>query len=74
MNVGGDQVTAGGDIVVAVDGQPVSTEGELRAYVENTKHPGDGITLTVLRNGQRQDVPVTLSERPAQQQQQQPGR
>jgi len=65
-NLGGETIVVGGDIIVAVDGQTVATGGDLRGYVENTKHPGDSATITVLRNGQRQDLSVVLSERPAQ--------
>jgi S1-C subfamily serine protease len=67
-NIGGELIPAGGDIIVAIDGQPVSAGGDLRAYIENNKHPGESVVVTVVRNGQRQDVSVTLSERPAQQQ------
>jgi S1-C subfamily serine protease len=73
VSIGGDTIQAGGDIIVAVDGQPVTTGGDLRGYIENTKHPGDSVRITVLRNGQRSDVTVTLSERPQQQQTPQPG-
>ncbi|MBV9359661.1 MAG: trypsin-like peptidase domain-containing protein [Chloroflexi bacterium] len=66
IQAGGQSIPAGGDIVVAVDGRSVGTPGQLRSYVENNKRPGDTVTLTVLRNGQRQDVPVTLGERPPQ--------
>jgi 2-alkenal reductase len=62
--INGEQSPAGGDIIVAVDGRPVTTAGELRAYIENSKHPGDTVVVTVVRNGQRLDVPVTLGERP----------
>jgi S1-C subfamily serine protease len=54
-------------VIVAVDGRPVAATGELRATVENSKHPGDTATVTVLRGGQRQDVPVRLSQRPSDQ-------
>jgi S1-C subfamily serine protease len=67
VQLGNDVILTGGDIIVAIDGQPVATGGDLRGYIENTKHPGDTATLTVLRSGQRQDVQVTLSERPPQQ-------
>jgi 2-alkenal reductase len=67
VTVGGSQIVVGGDIIVAIDGQTVATGGDLRGYIENTKHPGDTAVITVLRNGQRQDITVTLSERPAQQ-------
>jgi S1-C subfamily serine protease len=62
--INGEQIPAGGDIIVAVDGQPVTTAGELRAYIENNRHPGDTVTVTIIRGGQRQDVQVTLGERP----------
>jgi S1-C subfamily serine protease len=62
--INGEQIPAGGDIIVALDGHPVTTAGELRAYIENNKHPGDGVTVTGIRNGMRMDVPVTLGERP----------
>ncbi len=65
--IGGMPIRVGGDIIVAIDSRPVATAGELRGYVENNKHPGDTVTLTVLRGGQRQDVPVTLSTRPSDQ-------
>jgi S1-C subfamily serine protease len=70
VQVGNQVIATGGDIIVAIDGQPVATGGDLRGYIENTKHPGDTATVTVLRNGQRQDIQVTLSERPPTQQQQ----
>jgi S1-C subfamily serine protease len=64
VQAGGQQIAVGGDIVVGIDGRPVGTPGELRGYIENSKRPGDSVTVTVLRNGQRLDVPVTLDERP----------
>ena len=70
VQIGGQTILAGGDIIVAIDGQPVATGGDLRGYIENNKHPGDTATVTVLRNGQRQDIQVTLTERPPTQSQQ----
>ena len=72
--VGNQTIVTGGDLIVAVDGQPVTTSGELRGWIENAKHPGDTTVVTVLRNGDRQDFSVTLSERPAQTTQTPPGR
>jgi S1-C subfamily serine protease len=75
VTVGSATIVVGGDIIVAIDGQPVATGGDLRGWIENQKHPGDTTTLTVLRNGQRQDFTVTLTERPADPTtQNQPGR
>jgi S1-C subfamily serine protease len=66
VTLGGAPLRAGGDIVIAVDGRRITSGGELRAYVENNKRPGDAVALTVLRDGQRRDVRVMLSERPSE--------
>jgi S1-C subfamily serine protease len=68
VNLAGEAIVTGGDIIVAIDGQSVTTGGDLRGWIENTKHPGDISTVTVLRDGERQDFQVTLTERPAQNQ------
>ncbi len=49
------------DVIVAVDGQPVERADDLLAILESKK-PGDRVTVTVLRDGRRKDVPVTLDE------------
>ena len=69
VQLGNQTIMVGGDLVVAIDGQPVATGGDLRGWIEDNKHPGDTTTVTVLRNGQRQDLTVTLSERPPTQSQ-----
>lgn len=50
-----------GDIVLALNGSPITDSGDLvsRLY---TAHPGDVITMTILRNGVQSDVPVTLQQ------------
>jgi serine protease Do len=50
-----------GDIVLALNGSPIKDSGDLvsRLY---TNHPGDVITMTILRNGTQSDVPVTLQQ------------
>jgi len=54
-----DPLPAGGDVVAAVDGRPVATLDQLSDYVD-TKRAGDRVTLTLLREGRRVDVQVTL--------------
>ena len=49
-----------GDVIVELDGKPVARTSDLFALLETHK-PGDTVTLTVLRDGKRQDVPVTLA-------------
>jgi S1-C subfamily serine protease len=72
QQAGARSVAAGGDIVTAVDGQPVKRPEELISYLELQKKAGDTMTLTILRGGQQQDVNLTLGQRPAVQAQSQP--
>ena len=53
-----------GDIIVEVDGQEITDSANLATLVRGMK-PGDQVQLTIDRNGQEQNVTVTLAERPA---------
>ena len=63
VNLGQGAVNA--DVIVAVDGKNVSDMEALASAIQ-AKNAGDTVTLTVVRSGQRQDIPVTLGARPAQ--------
>lgn len=55
----------GGDVITAVDRRPVREEEDLsRALVG--KRPGDRVAITLVRDGGRRVVRVTLGERPLQ--------
>jgi len=56
---------AGGDLIVAVDGQTVMSQDDLMRYLILNKSPGDTITLTVLRGDQKVDVKLVLGTRPS---------
>jgi 2-alkenal reductase len=53
-----------GDLIVAIDGRDVVVFSDLLSYLINFKRPGDLVTITVLRGGDKVDVTVTLGERP----------
>jgi S1-C subfamily serine protease len=73
QQAGARQVAAGGDVITAIDGQAVKRPEDFISYLELNKKAGETVTLTIMRNGQQQDVKVTLGSRPsAQAQQQQP--
>ena len=56
---------SGGDLVVGVDNQKVSTFDDILIYLESFKSPGDDIKLTVLRPGEGQKtINIKLGERP----------
>jgi S1-C subfamily serine protease len=64
VNVRGQEVCAGGDIIVAVNGQFVDNMDELVSYlVVNTK-PGDTVNLLVVRADGTFELPVALEARP----------
>ncbi len=50
-----------GDIIVAFDGEKVASASDVMLDVR-TKHPGDKVTLTIDRGGERIDVELTLGE------------
>jgi S1-C subfamily serine protease len=56
----------GGDIITAIDGQPVKTFDDILVYLSLQTSPGQEVTLTVLRDGKSQDLKVKLGTRPAQ--------
>ena len=55
---------AGGDLIIAIDGQSIQRFDELLRYLINNKSPGETVILTVLREEEQVDVPVTLGKRP----------
>ncbi len=52
-----------GDVIIAVDGQPVTGTGEVTRNVGEAG-PGTRLTLTVERDGTEQEIAVRLAERP----------
>jgi 2-alkenal reductase len=53
-----------GDIIIAIDGAPVVQMPDLIGYLEANTQPGSTVTLSIWRDGQTMDMPVTLQERP----------
>ena len=64
LKVAGKSYLVGGDIIVGIDGTPVNSMDDLLTYLVERTSPGDLIVLTIIRDGSRIDVPVTLGERP----------
>jgi S1-C subfamily serine protease len=62
-SVNGLEVPVGGDVILAIDGQPIHSGEELSSYLTETS-PGETVTLTILRDGERMQVTVELGERP----------
>ena len=49
------------DMIVEIDGKRITTADELLTIVESKK-PGDEVTVTVIRDGQKENVTVLLGE------------
>jgi Trypsin-like serine proteases, typically periplasmic, contain C-terminal PDZ domain len=64
LQVAGKSYLVGGDIIVGINGTPVNSMDDLLTYLVERTSPGDLIVLTIIRDGSRIDVPVTLGERP----------
>jgi S1-C subfamily serine protease len=62
----GESVRLGGDVVLAIDGTPVSSADDLVRIVTNSLRPGRTAVFTVLRSGRQRSIPLRLSARPAQ--------
>jgi S1-C subfamily serine protease len=54
----------GGDILTAIDGTPLASWDDLRAYLDVQTQVGQTVRLTLWRNGQPIDAEVTLGQEP----------
>jgi 2-alkenal reductase len=61
----GQQVSVGGDVIIAYNGQVVKSADDLVTFLSNSGSVGQAVTLTILRNGKQIQVQVTLGLRPS---------
>lgn len=65
-DIDGQQVSVGGDVIVAYGDQVVKSSDDLITYLARSGSPGQTVKLAVLRDGNRVEVSVTLGARPTQ--------
>jgi S1-C subfamily serine protease len=63
--VGRIRVPIGGDVILAVQGKEVNSLQQLQTEIDRHR-PGETVTVTVLRNNRKIDLPITLQEAPRQ--------
>ena len=63
LDVNGEQILVGGDIITAVDNTPINGINQLSSAI-GTYQSGDELTLSILRDGKEMKVSVTLAEKP----------
>ncbi len=59
--LGNMPITLGGDLIVALDGQPIEDQQDLSHFMQN-HHSGDTVTVTVYRGKKKMDLKVVLGE------------
>jgi S1-C subfamily serine protease len=64
VTINGQRLLIGGDIIVAVDGEPIASFEDLSGFMQQAE-PGQELGLTLSRDGDRVQVDVTLGEGPA---------
>ncbi len=62
--LGFQQYLIGGDILTAIDGAPLASWDDLRAYLDEQTEVGQTVRLTVWRDGQQVEVDVTVGQEP----------
>jgi len=55
------ELHVGGDVIVAINGKEIKNQMDLN-LVMNRAHPGDTVTVTIVRGGKKTDVTVKLGE------------
>ena len=55
------ELRIGGDVLVAINGKAVTSQMDLNLML-NRAWPGDTVTLTIVRDGKKMDIPVKLGD------------
>jgi S1-C subfamily serine protease len=55
------ELRIGGDVLIAVNSKPITSQMDLNLLL-NRARPGETVTLTIIRDDQKMDVPVKLGE------------
>ena len=66
VSIGNTRIPVGGDIITAINGEPIANFEELTVYLESETQVGDTVEVTLIRDGREMTVSVTLAERPEQ--------
>ena len=64
LEIEGQELPIGGDIIVAIDGDPVETIDDVIAYLVANTRPDQEVTMDVIRGGESVQLTVKLGTRP----------
>ncbi|GAB4441156.1 MAG: trypsin-like peptidase domain-containing protein [Anaerolineae bacterium] len=60
----GFDTTIGGDVIVAIDGEPIRVFDDLISFLSRKGEVNKTVTLTIIRNGETQSLELVLGPRP----------
>ncbi|RLC61312.1 MAG: 2-alkenal reductase [Chloroflexota bacterium] len=64
VRLGNVRIPLGGDVIIAINGEPMTNIQELTVYLETQTQVGDTVEVTIIRDGKEQSIRVKLAERP----------
>jgi S1-C subfamily serine protease len=73
ITIDGQSENVGGDVITAIDNQPVNEMSDIIAYLARSAQVGQKVALTIIRDGTQQTLDVTLAARPSAQERSQAG-
>jgi S1-C subfamily serine protease len=65
MTVLRTEVKVGGDLIISIDGYLVKSSDDIARILEEYTYPGKTVNVTIIREGRRLVIPVTLGKRPS---------
>jgi serine protease Do len=65
VTIDGQNANVGGDVITAIDSQPVVEMNDLIAYLARATQVDQKVTLTIIRDGKQEILDVTLAARPS---------
>jgi len=65
VQLNGREIPLGGDVILAIDDRDIRKIDDVLGYLQQATEVGETVTLTVWRDGQIIEIPVTLGARPS---------
>ena len=62
--VGDRRLPLGGDVITAINGEPVETFQDFTVYLQTRTTVGDTVDITVITDGEERQIEVTLGQQP----------
>jgi len=64
VSIAGEQITIGGDMIIALNGEKITGIDDLSSYLEKHTLPDQTINVTIVRDNTIMTLQITLGKRP----------